>query len=124
MKKKGYILFEIMLAVAIFAISFVALAKALSGLVATAHRIQRETYVTEELENRLALARKGYLVAGKNKEEADTHGVAYVTQVTQLQIRGEGNTILPGMYSVQVTATWGKNTAADTKSVEVTVYQP
>jgi len=124
MKKGGYILFEIMLAVFIFAMCFVALGKALSSLVETAHHIQKETYVLEELENRLALARKGYLQPGKDREDADARGVEYVTEITPLQIKGDDNALLPGMYSIQVTATWGNKSAADTKSVEVTVYQP
>lgn len=122
-RPSAYILMEVMLATAIFAIAAVSLAIVLNEAIAAGIRVQRETQVVWNLETQLNQARLLPLAAGKQTSKPDTGGIVYEQEITQLNLKNRKNVSLTGLYDIKITAHW-KEENRDTDLVAQTyVYQ-
>ncbi|HWB59413.1 MAG TPA: hypothetical protein VG733_07975 [Chthoniobacteraceae bacterium] len=120
----GYILMEVMLAVAIFALAGVSLMILLSESISAGTRVQRETRIVWNLESRLNEARLGQLVAGSGTSVPDADGVVYVTDVDVLNLKNQKEQSLAGLYDLKVTAHWKEENLARDMEARTYVYRP
>jgi prepilin-type N-terminal cleavage/methylation domain-containing protein len=100
----GFTLFEVLIAVGIFAFAAMGLMMALDASLDGARSTQREADVRNGLENRLARYSSGPLRAGEDDEEEN--GVQYHAEIGREEVTKSDRTILRGFWRVRVTAKW------------------
>lgn len=120
----GSLLFEVMIALAIFACGIVGLAMCLDKTIETVNSIRKETQIRQELQTRLDDLRQGRLAVGAKDEDPDANGVKYSHEITALQIQSDRKTLLNNLYDVKVTAKWLDGTVEQERTSEIYVYQP
>ncbi len=123
-RRGGYILMEVMLATAIFAMAGVTLAVLLSEAISAGLRTQHETRIVWGLESRLNQARLARLQPGTSVSEPDAGGVTYETAISQLNMKNLLNQPLPAMYNITVTARWKEENEDMDLAAQTYVYQP
>lgn len=122
-QRAGYILLEVMLATAIFAMAGVSLALVLRDAITAGVRVQQETRVAWALESRLNEARIKRLEAGTVTSKPDAAGVVYETEIRPLNMKNVNAQQLGGMYDVKVTARWKDENQERDSVAQVYVYQ-
>ena len=124
-RQAGFTLWEVMLAVAIFALVVTALAVTLIRALDAAKVEQRETAVRLRLQTMLAEARANRLVPGRETQDPDAQGVVYEQEISRLDdLRNQREQPLPNLYTLTVRALWKSGSIAETNQVQVWVYQP
>jgi hypothetical protein len=123
-QRRGIVLFEVLLALAIFAIAFVGIARVLAGLVEVAGRAERSRYVRSQMESRLALLKKGFIQPMREEQKADERGIVYILDIKKAEIRGEKSVLLNGLYTVKVEARWMLGREEQVDDLETLFYQP
>lgn len=105
-RRSAYILLEVMLATAIFAMVATALAISLNETIEAALRIRRVTNVVLNLESRMAEARQSPLTLGKESSKRDADGIVYEKEVSLLEMKNRKNQPLTGLYNLKISARW------------------
>jgi len=123
-KRRGIALFEVLLALAIFALAFVGIGRVLAGLVDAAGRAERSRYVRSQMESRLALLKKGFIQPMREEQKADERGIVYILDIKKAEIRGEKSALLNGLYTVKVEARWMLGREEQVDDLETLFYQP
>jgi prepilin-type N-terminal cleavage/methylation domain-containing protein len=128
--KRGFLLLEVVLALAVFGIAATGFAVALHRMGAAAELAQRELRITRILESALdeAISEPTLTVGVTNTTVAET-GIEIDTQIQALEnLENEKGELLQEMYLVRVTAHWFENGIAQERSVETwrygRMYQP
>ncbi len=119
----GFVLMEVLLAVAIFSVAVVALANALEGGLRGITRMQREDDVRRGLQSRLAILRVLPAQPMREVEKPDANGVAYTREIEQLQLQNADGQQLDGMFLLKVKAEWGNGGPASTMESSVYAYK-
>ncbi|MGB8354687.1 MAG: hypothetical protein WCD79_12410 [Chthoniobacteraceae bacterium] len=120
----AYILLEVMLATAIFAMAAVALAVLLNTAMGASTDLQRENKITWNLESKLTEAKINRLVVGKETLPPDAGGIAYDKEISPLDLKNYKNQYLAGLYSIKITARWREDGRDETQVSQTYVYQP
>jgi type II secretory pathway pseudopilin PulG len=120
----GYILLEVMLATAIFAMAGVSLALVLRDAITAGLRVRQETHVVWALESRLNEACIKRIEPGTETSKPDAGGVVYETQIRPVNMKNAGGASLGGMYDIKVTARWEDGNQGRDSVAQVYVYQP
>jgi type II secretory pathway component PulJ len=123
-KRRGIALFEVLLALAIFALAFVGIGRVLAGLVDAAGRAERSRYVRSQMESRMALLKKGFIQPMREEQKADDRGIIYILDIKKAEIRGEKSVLLNGLYTVKVEARWMQGREEQVDDLETLFYQP
>ena len=123
-KRRGIALFEVLLALAIFALAFVGIGRVLAGLVDAAGRAERSRYVRSQMESRMALLKKGFIQPMREEQKADDRGIIYILDIKKAEIRGEKSALLNGLYTVKVEARWMQGREEQVDDLETLFYQP
>ena len=124
-RKKGFTLWEVMLATAIFALVVMSLAVTLIRVLDAAKVEQRETAVRLRLQSMLAEARATRLIPGRETLDPDAQGVVYEREIQLLRdLRNQREQPLPNLYSLTIRALWKSGTIEETNQAQVWVYQP
>ena len=124
-RRSAYILMEVMLATAIFAIAGVSLAIVLNGSISAAARTERESRIVWDLQSRLNTARiNSPLPVGTVTDKPDANGVVYEQQITVLDLKNEHDQPLTGLYDIRVTAHWKEENQAMDMTAQTYVYRP
>ncbi len=118
---RGILLFEVILALAVFSLVVVALAVSLQRTLESVHLGQMDVYVQQQLTNRLALSRLQSLAPGHLEEKADARGVRYVREVEPLAFQTKGRVPVSGLQRVRWTAFWTGPAGAQSKTFQVYV---
>jgi type II secretion system protein I len=121
---EAYILLEVMLATAIFALVVVALAVALNETMDAGARLQQETGIVWSLESKLAEARISRLAPGREVSKPDASGIVYEKEVSPLNCKNKKNQFLNGLYNIRITARWKENNQDREQYSQIYVYQP
>jgi type II secretory pathway component PulJ len=105
---KGFLLFEVILALAIFSMVMVGLAQSMQLTLGSLTHARMESYVREELASRMALtqAQPASLKEGELRETADERGVTYTRTVEPLSLQTKEGFRLPTIYRVEWSANW------------------
>lgn len=118
---KAFTLFEVLIALAVFALAVTGLAIALESIVQTALEARQRTLSRIELESRLAYDMVDPPIEGERKLSAsENHGFEIIESATPQEIEdGEGHP-LQAIYRLKVTAKMGNNS----ESLETLIYHP
>jgi hypothetical protein len=54
----------------------------------------------------------------------DELGVTYTREIEPLELQNRDGRVLPRMYRLKITATWGSDEAPETQTAEVYVHKP
>ena len=122
----GFTLFEVMIALGLFAFAILGLALALNKALDASLLRRRETAVRTGHENTLAELRLQPLQPGRQSTgKPDTTGVTYETEVKVIDsLQSAEKEKLTGIYLVTVTARWKDMTGPEERRVQLYVYQP
>jgi len=119
--QKGFTLFEVLIALAVFALAVTGLAIALESIVQTALEARQRTLLRMELESRLAYDMVDPPIEGdRTLSAAENHGFEITESATQENLEdGEGHPIT-GIYRLKVTTKMNNST----DSLETLIYHP
>ena len=120
-QSRAFTLFEVLIALAVFALAITGLAMALQSIVQTALEARQRAFCRLELESRLAYNMVDPPLSGDRTFEAkENHGFHIVESATPENLQdGEGNPIT-GIYRLKITSKSGNITDA----VETLIYHP
>lgn len=122
--RAGFILLEVMLATAIFALVVVALSRCLTQAMDAAVESQRENEIRLNLQARLMEGRQRHLEPGRELSEPDSRGITYEKEVQLLELTNRHNQALPGLYQLTVRASWKRGQSQEQREANIYVYQP
>jgi type II secretory pathway pseudopilin PulG len=123
-KSPAYILLELIIALSIFAIAVLGLAKSLSSSVEVSNILNRESAIRIGMRSFVEELRKKPLADMTTSVTDPALGVTYSSKVERLGLRtGRGET-LADLYDLQVTATFNFEGLEETDTVSVYVYKP
>jgi len=120
----GMILFEVMLATAIFALVGVALANGLGGVAEAIRRSNRENQIRLGLESHLAEAKALPIELGLSKEKPDVNGIGYEREWKIVQLSNKDKALLPNLYLLIVRARWTDGTEENVEEASLRLYRP
>ncbi|MFM8716158.1 MAG: prepilin-type N-terminal cleavage/methylation domain-containing protein [Spartobacteria bacterium] len=123
MKIKAFTLFEVLIALGVFAVAVTGLALALQSAVDAALNARSRMLARTMIESRLASAMANPPLDGRREIEGRTNnGIHVVETFEQAEIRDTNNAILPGMWRLKVTAEPARGGIKET--AEILVYRP
>lgn len=128
--KRGFLLLEMVLALAVFGIAATGFAVALRRMADVAALAQSELRITRVLESALDEALSvPVLEEGMTESEAGETGIELVTTVELLkELENEEGQLLQEMYSIKVEAKWFENGQWQNRTVDTwrygRMYQP
>jgi type II secretion system protein I len=123
MKTKAFTLFEVLIALGVFAVAVTGLALALQSAVDAALNARSRMLARTMIESRLASAMANPPLDGRREIDARTNnGIHVLETFEQAQIRDTNNAILPGMWRLTVTAE--PTRGGINEMAEILVYRP
>lgn len=120
----GMLLFEVMLATAIFCLVGIALSDGLGRAAGSMRRANRENQVRLGLASHLAEAQALPVQLGLRQEKADAEGVAYEREWKAVRLVGRDKTVLPNLYLLTVRARWNDHGEENVEEAAVRLYRP
>jgi hypothetical protein len=121
---EGFVLWEIMLALTIFAVVAVALTTALQQTVEASILLRDESQIRLEIQNLLAEATSAKLKPGKLESQSSDGRVRYEREIRQVNAKNARGEVLPNLYEIVIRASWKSSGRARSDSASLTVYQP
>jgi len=121
---KGFVLWEIMLSLTIFAVVAVALTTALQQTVETSVLLRDESQVRLEMQNLLAETTSVKVKPGKSELETGDGRVRYEREIRAVQAKTARGEVLPGLYEIVIKASWKSSGRDRSDSAALVVYQP
>lgn len=124
LSRSGYILFEVVLALTIFAVGVVGLAGALKNGLETAVMLSKENNIRIGLRSFVEETRRKQLSDMATQATDDQLGVTYTSSVDTLSIKNQDGTVLTDLYVLHAKAEWGEGSDAHDESVDLYLYEP
>ncbi len=120
----GYVLFEAIIALTIFAVAVVGLATALSSII--------ESAATMNLDNSVRIGLRSFLEEVRRKPLADMSttitddrlGATYSSIVETLSLKNSEGVTLNDLYTLHAKAAYGQGNTAREELVDLYVYKP
>ena len=123
MKTKAFTLFEVSIALGVFAVAVTGLALALQSAVDAALNARSRMLARTMIESRLAIAMANPPLDGRREIDGSTNnGIHVLETFEQAEIQDTSNAILPGMWRLKVTAEPVKGGIKE--MAEILVYRP
>jgi len=123
MKSKAFTLFEVLIALGVFAVAVTGLALALQSAVDAALNARSRMLARTMIESRLASAKANPPLDGRREIDGRTNnGIHVLETFEQTEIRDTNNAILPGMWRLKVTAETARGGIKEI--AEILVYRP
>jgi type II secretory pathway pseudopilin PulG len=123
-KADGFVLWEMLLALAIFSLGAIALTTAMQRSVDTVILIHDESEVRQDLESILAEASAIKLQAGKTAIFMGDHRIQYEREVISLPAKNSKGQVVPNLWQVTVRATWTARNRVRTGEAQEVLFQP
>ncbi len=120
----GFVLWEIMLALTIFAVVAVALTTALQQTVETSILLRDESQVRLEMQNLLAEATSVKVKLGKSEIQTGDGRVRYEREIRAVEAKTARGEVLRDLYEIVVRASWKSSGRDRSDSAALVVYQP
>ena len=120
----GFVLWEIMLALTIFALVAVALTTALQQTLDTSVLLRDESQVRLEMQNLLAESSSIKLKPGKSEIQTGDGRVRYEREIRLVKAKTARGEDLPGLYKIEITASWKSAGRDHSGRAALIVYQP
>ncbi len=124
MGKRAFTLFEVLLALGIFAISVLGMVGALNGVLDAAKEARTEQRVRTELENRLAAWEDGRIEAMERVTRQGVPPITFIESVQPEPVVSGNREPLNGFWRVKVTATWAAEGEERSEEASIVRYQP
>lgn len=126
MKKSGFTLFEILIALAMFSLAIGGLAIALDRIIAAKGMLRDESEMRQQLESLLdqAMALPVEELANGRETGPDAKGVKYYVSAEQAEIRDKDDAMLPGLWWITVRAEWTDGGEKQERKEKFLRYQP
>ena len=123
MSKRGFTLFEVLVALGVFAIAVTGLAIGLQSAVEAALSARQRALARFVIESRLAAAMTDPPLDGKRTIDARANnGVAVEETFERIELQDTNGQIIPGMWKLQVTAKFSAD--GTTERAEIMVFRP
>ncbi len=117
----AFTLFEVLIALAVFALAVTGLAMALESIVQTALEARQRTLCRMELESRLAYDMVDPPIEGdRTLSAAENHGFEITESATPEELKDGENHPLNAIYRLKITTKMGNTT----DSLETLIYHP
>ena len=124
MRSRGFVLWEIMLALMIFCLVAVAPTTALQQTSDASILLRDEAQVRLELQNLLTETAVQKLNPGKSEVRVGDGRVRYEREIRAIQAKTATGVVLTNLYEIIVQATWKASNQERSAHAEVIVYQP
>ncbi len=121
---RGYILFELVLALTIFAIAVLGLAKALNQALETANLLKRDQLIRIGMRNVFEELRNKPLAKMSTTIVDSTYGITYTSSTEALSLKTTSGGILSDMYKLNIHATSSFDGVPQEDNLDVYVYKP
>jgi type II secretion system protein I len=122
MTRRGFTLFEVLVALGVFAIAVTGLAIGLQSAVEAALSARQRALARFVIESRLAAAMTDPPLDGKRTIDGSTNnGISVVETFEQVELQDTNGQIIPGMWKLQVVAKIGKTQSEE--RAEILVYR-
>jgi type II secretion system protein I len=123
MRIRAFTLFEVLIALGVFAVAVTGLALALQSAVDAALNARSRMLARTMIESRLAAAMANPPLDGQREIDGRTNnGIRVLETFNQAEIRDTNNAILPGMWTLKVTAEPARGGIKEI--AEILVYRP
>jgi type II secretion system protein I len=123
MNRQGFTLFEVLIALGVFAIAVTGLAISLQSAVEAALSARQRALARFVIESRLAAAMTDPPLDGKRTIDARANnGVAVEETFEQIELQDTNGQIIPGMWKLQVTAKFSADGTSE--RAEIMVFRP
>jgi type II secretion system protein I len=123
MTRRGFTLFEVLVALGVFAIAVTGLALALQSAVEAALSARERMLARVVIESRLAVAMSDPPLNGRREIAGRTNnGISVLEEFEQAEIRGTNGEVLPGMWRLKVSAELGRGGGKE--QAEILIYRP
>jgi prepilin-type N-terminal cleavage/methylation domain-containing protein len=123
-RSRGFVLWEIMLALTIFCVVAVALTTAVQQVADASILLRDESQVRLELQNLLMETASVKLVPGKSEVRVGDGRVHYDRQIRAVQAKTAAGVVLPDLYEIVLQASWTASGQQRSAHAEVIVYRP
>jgi prepilin-type N-terminal cleavage/methylation domain-containing protein len=120
----GFVLWEIMLALTIFAVVAVALTTALQQTVETSILLRDESQVRLEMQNLLAEATSVKVKLGKSEIQTGDGRVRYEREIRAVEAKTARGEVLRDLYEIVIKASWKSSGRDRSDGAALVVYQP
>jgi type II secretory pathway component PulJ len=124
MRSRGFVLWEIMLALMIFCLVAVALTTALQQTSDASILLRDEAQVRLELQNLLTETAAQKLKPEKSEVRVGDGRVRYEREIRAIQAKTATGVVLTNLYEITVQASWKASNQERSAHAEVIVYQP
>ncbi|MDI1312716.1 hypothetical protein [Prosthecobacter sp.] len=121
---RGYILFELVMALTIFAIAVLGLAKALNQALETANLLKRDQIIRIGMRNVFEELRNKPLAKMSTTIVDATYGITYTSSTEALSLKTTRGGILSDMYNLNIHATSSFDGVPQEDNLDVYVYKP
>lgn len=123
-RRPGYILFELVIALGIFAVAVLGLAKSLNQALETANLLKRDQIIRIGMRNFLEEIRHKPLTEMSMTATDTTYGVTYSSATEPVALRTTRGGTLNDIYNLTITATSTFNDVPQEDTLSVYVYKP
>ena len=121
---EGLVLFEVIMALSVFALVAMALVMALDASMDAAWERGKVETALRGLENQMAQIHNTRLIPSENDVPDDGTGFTYSVAIEQAQFKDQKNIPLNGIYRVTVTAKWKDGKEDESRAISELFYQP
>ena len=122
--RRGYILLEAILALMVFAVAVLGLARALGICIESAGALNHENDIRVGLRSFLEEMRRKPITDMATSYEDARLGVTYNSTVEDLELRDRNGTVLTDLYKLRVAVNYDAGGEQREESAEVYVYKP
>ena len=123
MTRRGFTLFEVLIALGVFAIAVTGLAIGLQSAVEAALSARQRALARFVIESRLAAAMTDPPLDGKRTiDGATNNGISVVETFEQVELQDTNGQIIPGMWKLHVAAEFGRDPTKE--QAEILLYRP
>ena len=122
--RAGYLLFEVIIAITIFSLSFVGLMRVLKQSQDSATQFALEAHIRYGLEAILTEVRNRPIEEMVQEQTDTLLGVVYHTEVEPLALATEEGTPLSDLYLLRARATYERGGRAEEDVAEIWIYRP
>jgi type II secretory pathway pseudopilin PulG len=122
--RHGFVLWEMLLGLAIFCMGAIALTSALQQAVDTVILIHDESEVRQDLESILAEASVNKLQVGKTAIFMGDHRIQYQREVVSLPAKNSKGQAVANLWQITVRATWSARNRVRTSEAQEVLFQP
>ncbi len=122
-RRSGYILFELILALTIFSISVLGLAQALNQALETANLLRRDQIIRIGMRNFLEEVRRKPLTEMSMSSMDPTYGITFTSSTEPVSLKTTNGSILSDIYNLTIKATSSFNDVPQEDTLSVYVYK-